>query len=69
MLRFEPDVPTTPEYDAVRAEYPGCVLLALGDRAGVIEQRAECTALDAHVYPERVLAKKVKKSATRREAS
>ena len=44
---------------AVRAEHPRRVLLAVGDRAGVVEQRAQHAALDAHVGAEQVLAHEV----------
>ena len=44
---------------AVGAEDAGGVALALADRAGVAEQRAERGALDAHVGAEQVLAVEV----------
>ena len=52
---------------AVRAEHPRRVLLALRDRAGVVEQRAERAALDAHVGAKQVLAHEVEERAPGRQ--
>ena len=41
---------------AVRAEHARGVLLALGDRPRMVEQRAQCAALDAHVNAKHILA-------------
>ena len=47
----------------MRAEHAGRVLLAVGHRAGMVEQRAERAALDAHVGAEQVLAHEVEERA------
>ena len=66
IARFDADVPFSTEYERSRAEDARDVALALADRTGVAEQRAERAALDAHVGAKQVLAVEVEEHAADR---
>ena len=51
----------------MRAEHAGRVLLAAGDRTGVVQQRAERAAFDTHIDSEHVFAHEIEERAAGRD--